>query len=218
MKLSENRYATPFLYFSFIPRSLSSSCFCFSRCPPPTWLIFPHSHFYTGCNGTVGSSWKRRSGNSRRLRWRFWRWRFWTARRLWRRYLLDLYMHILNLTLTKNIFLLNLSAEEREVNHRKRKKGGVAGGMRKTRGMIERGHGPKSFRDYVEEAQLDRLPDGDPSYLTAAVGPPATRSARKLCSVCGDRSSYTCVRCGTRFCCIKCYVVHTDTRCLKFMA
>ena len=29
---------------------------------------------------------------------------------------------------------------------------------------------------------------------------------------------YRCTRCGARFCCQKCYAIHTDTRCLKFMA
>jgi zinc finger HIT domain-containing protein 1 len=30
-------------------------------------------------------------------------------------------------------------------------------------------------------------------------------------------SRYTCVRCGSKYCCRKCYAVHTETRCLKFM-
>ncbi len=126
------------------------------------------------------------------------------------------------LTLPSPFF--SFSAEEHEVtgSKKKRKKSSttkVGGGMRKTRGMIAgTTRGPRGFRDWLEEAELDRLPEGDPSYLTAAVGPPKTRSARALCSVCGDRSSYTCTRCGAKFCCIRCYGVHTDTRCLKFMA
>lgn len=103
---------------------------------------------------------------------------------------------------------------------RKRKKVvKVGGGMRKTRGMIaEKTKGPKVFSDYLEEAQLDRLPEGVPSYLTAAVGPPLTCATRKFCSVCGDMSSYTCTRCGSRYCTRRCHAVHTETRCLKFMA
>ncbi|KAH7624886.1 hypothetical protein Ndes2526B_g00257 [Nannochloris sp. 'desiccata'] len=102
---------------------------------------------------------------------------------------------------------------------KKRKKSRVDGGMRKTRGMISgTSRGPKGFKDWLEESGLDRLPDGEPSYLTAAAGPPKTRSARKLCSVCGVFSNYTCTRCGTKFCSIRCHTVHSETRCLKFMA
>lgn len=102
---------------------------------------------------------------------------------------------------------------------RKKKKVKVGGGMRKTRGMIaEKSKGPKTFRDYVEEAELEKLPEGAPSYLTAAVGPPQTAAPRKFCSVCGDMSVYTCTRCGSRYCSRRCHAVHTETRCLKFMA
>ena len=73
-------------------------------------------------------------------------------------------------------------------------------------------------RDYLEEAELERLPEGAPSYLTAAVGPPTTAAPRKFCSVCGDVSSYTCTRCGSRYCGRRCHAVHTETRCLKFLA
>lgn len=93
------------------------------------------------------------------------------------------------------------------------------GGMRKTRGMLEaKARGPKTFKDWVDEAELDRLPPGVPNYLTAAVGPPRTAATRKFCSVCGDLSPYTCTRCGSRYCSLKCMAVHAETRCLKFMA
>ena len=39
---------------------------------------------------------------------------------------------------------------------------------------------------------------------------------RKLCAVCGFPSSYTCVTCGARYCCLKCLEVHQETRCLKW--
>ena len=41
------------------------------------------------------------------------------------------------------------------------------------------------------QANLEALPPDVPSYLTAAVGPPATASPRRFCSVCGNLS--TCV-------------------------
>lgn len=103
---------------------------------------------------------------------------------------------------------------------KRKKKKKIGGGMRKTRGMLAdktRG-GPKGFKDMLEEAELDQLPPNEPSYLTATVGPPSTTSTRKFCSVCGDKSPYTCTRCGARYCTTRCYVIHTDTRCLKFIA
>ncbi len=54
-------------------------------------------------------------------------------------------------------------------------------------------------------------------YVAAAEGPPERGAPRKWCSVCGFAAPYKCVRCGSRFCSRKCYTVHTDTRCLKFV-
>ncbi|KAL3144050.1 hypothetical protein ABBQ32_003850 [Trebouxia sp. C0010 RCD-2024] len=89
---------------------------------------------------------------------------------------------------------------------------------RKTRGMLaDKQKGPKSFAVMLEEAELDQLPPEVPSYLTAAVGPSKTASTRKWCSVCGNFSPYTCPRCGSAFCSKKCYPVHIETRCLKFV-
>lgn len=106
----------------------------------------------------------------------------------------------------------------------KRKKGhkGGGGGKRKTRGMVaersgSRG-GPRSFATLLEEANLEEMPPGVPTYLTAAVGPPTTASPRKFCSVCGNIAGYKCIRCASRFCSKKCLGVHTETRCLKFLA
>lgn len=92
---------------------------------------------------------------------------------------------------------------------------GVRGG-RSGPATCSRLPGGPPCRDHLEEAELDRLPEGTPSYLTAAVGPPRTTAPRKFCSVCGDVSTYTCTRCGSRYCSRRCHAVHTETRCLKF--
>ena len=51
----------------------------------------------------------------------------------------------------------------------------------------------KVFRDINKcghaQANLDALPPNEPSYLTAAVGPPRTTAPRHFCSVCGNFSS-----------------------------
>lgn len=69
-----------------------------------------------------------------------------------------------------------------------------------------------------KQANLESLPPHVPSYLKAAVGPPSSTCRRHFCTVCGFSSNYTCVRCGMRFCSIRCQTIHDDTRCLKFVA
>lgn len=69
-----------------------------------------------------------------------------------------------------------------------------------------------------KQANLEAFPPHVPNYLRAAVGPPSVTSRRHFCTVCGFTANYTCVRCGVRFCCIRCQKIHNDTRCLKFVA
>ena len=38
---------------------------------------------------------------------------------------------------------------------------------------------PKNFAGYLEEANLESLPEGVPTYLTAAAGPPRGGASRK---------------------------------------
>jgi len=82
--------------------------------------------------------------------------------------------------------------------------------------MLERG--PRTFARMLEEAELDRLPRGTPSLLTAAPAPSSRFSARRFCGVCGFSAPFTCPRCGARYCCRRCLGIHTETRCLKFIA
>ena len=50
--------------------------------------------------------------------------------------------------------------------------------------MAER-KGPKPLSALLEEARLELLPAGVPSYLRAAQPPPRNATRRKFCSVCG---------------------------------
>ncbi|KDP45751.1 hypothetical protein JCGZ_17358 [Jatropha curcas] len=77
---------------------------------------------------------------------------------------------------------------------------------------------PRNFLELLHEANLESLPPHVPSYLRAAVGPPSSTCRRHFCTVCGYASNYTCVRCGMRFCSIRCQKIHDDTRCQKFVA
>jgi zinc finger HIT domain-containing protein 1 len=52
------------------------------------------------------------------------------------------------------------------------------------------------------------------NYLSVAA-PPSVRPPRQFCSVCGYFGSYSCVRCGMRFCSIRCNKSHKETRCLQ---
>eukprot|EP00878_Enallax_costatus_P011645 GHUV01012154.1.p1 GENE.GHUV01012154.1~~GHUV01012154.1.p1 ORF type:complete len:178 (+),score=32.36 GHUV01012154.1:254-787(+) len=104
--------------------------------------------------------------------------------------------------------------EEVEVGRKTRKKKSV---KRKTRGALSDGRAPKSFQRLLEESGILDAPSGSVNYLTAAAGPSVCHVARKFCSVCGYISTYTCARCGSKYCSRKCYTVHTETRCLKFV-
>lgn len=54
-----------------------------------------------------------------------------------------------------------------------------------------------------------------PNYVSACA-PQSKFPSRHFCSVCGFRSSYTCVQCRSLFCCIRCMIIHKETRCLGF--
>lgn len=71
----------------------------------------------------------------------------------------------------------------------------------------------KQFNALLEEHQAS-TPD-PPNYGSANV-PPSRLPARHFCAVCGFPSDYTCVCCGSRYCCVKCLGTHQDTRCLKW--
>lgn len=73
----------------------------------------------------------------------------------------------------------------------------------------------KTFNQLVEEAQLSH-PD-PPNYLSAQAEP-SNLPERHFCAVCGFPSNYTCIQCGTRYCCVRCLGTHQDTRCLKWTA
>ncbi|KAF0696090.1 Aste57867_13128 [Aphanomyces stellatus] len=76
----------------------------------------------------------------------------------------------------------------------------------------------KSLRQWIFEECGDVTNDplsSTPTYLSAAVKP-STHPPRHFCCVCGLFSSYTCGRCGSRFCSVRCGDQHKETGCLKF--
>jgi zinc finger HIT domain-containing protein 1 len=73
----------------------------------------------------------------------------------------------------------------------------------------------KNLSALIEEEQINNK-DG-PNYFSAAA-PPSKYPERKFCAVCGFPSSYTCIACGAKYCCVRCLGTHQDTRCLKWTA
>lgn len=106
--------------------------------------------------------------------------------------------------------------EDEEMVGKKRKKKGKKGKRRGS--IVGKGRGPKTLQDWIDQDNLEDFPEYEPTYLSAVAQSEMTRSVRHFCSVCGQGAPYTCVRCGTRFCCLKCSVIHNETRCLKFTA
>jgi hypothetical protein len=57
---------------------------------------------------------------------------------------------------------------------------------------------------------------GEVNYHTIAAKPSVIPARQCFCSVCGYIGNYTCTRCGSKFCSIKCNESHKETRCFKF--
>ncbi len=54
-----------------------------------------------------------------------------------------------------------------------------------------------------------------PNYLSVQADP-SIYPARHFCSICGYPGKYSCIRCGSKYCSIKCNKTHSETRCMKF--
>ncbi|KAA0195029.1 Zinc finger HIT domain-containing protein 1 [Fasciolopsis buskii] len=68
-----------------------------------------------------------------------------------------------------------------------------------------------------EEYQITKGGTTGPCYFTAAA-PPSRLPVRKFCNVCGFKGLYNCVICSIPYCSRKCYEIHSDTRCMKWVA
>ncbi|KAG2672983.1 hypothetical protein I3760_13G068100 [Carya illinoinensis] len=108
--------------------------------------------------------------------------------------------------------------DEDQVYMHKRQSKGTKRKTRQAKALENARKAPRTFAELLHEASLETLPSHVPSYLRAAVGPPSSTSRRHFCTVCGYAASYTCVKCGMRFCSCRCQNIHNDTRCLKFVA
>eukprot|EP00735_Rhodelphis_limneticus_P000392 TRINITY_DN10633_c0_g1::TRINITY_DN10633_c0_g1_i1::g.10972::m.10972 TRINITY_DN10633_c0_g1::TRINITY_DN10633_c0_g1_i1::g.10972 ORF type:complete len:207 (+),score=9.99,sp/Q9FHW2/SWC6_ARATH/43.45/1e-29,zf-HIT/PF04438.11/2.1e-08,NTR2/PF15458.1/0.0038 TRINITY_DN10633_c0_g1_i1:54-623(+) len=96
---------------------------------------------------------------------------------------------------------------------RKRKRGRK--GTRGAAGDSAKNRLRKPFSQLLAEMHYESYPSSVANYMMAAALP-SHFPARNFCSVCGLISGYSCVRCGMRFCSVRCNTIHQDTRCLKF--
>jgi len=72
-------------------------------------------------------------------------------------------------------------------------------------------------RVFQEEAeQLQQKKDAEEATYFSVQAEPSRQPARHFCSVCGYFANYTCTKCNSRFCCIRCKNTHEEHRCLKF--
>ena len=73
----------------------------------------------------------------------------------------------------------------------------------------------KNFAQLLEE---DAIQQNDPPNYLSAQAPMPKKPKRHLCSVCGYISNSYCPSCGMRYCSLKCYDTHMETRCMKYTA
>jgi zinc finger HIT domain-containing protein 1 len=73
----------------------------------------------------------------------------------------------------------------------------------------------KNFSQLLEE---DAIQNPDPPNYLSALASAWQKPKRSLCSVCGFLSPSLCPSCGMRYCSLKCYDTHVETRCMKYTA
>lgn len=73
----------------------------------------------------------------------------------------------------------------------------------------------KPFLDILADDDPELYPPGSLPYSELS-SLPSVKPSRHFCSVCGFEAPYTCVRCGSRFCSVRCGTIHGETRCLKW--
>lgn len=74
----------------------------------------------------------------------------------------------------------------------------------------------KSMGSAVSLTNLSNSRNYEVNYHTIAAKPSAFPARQCFCSVCGYIGHYSCTRCGSKFCSIKCNESHKETRCFKF--
>ncbi len=69
----------------------------------------------------------------------------------------------------------------------------------------------KTWTNYIDELEKSEL-----RLLRSLEIRPGQLKLKRLCTICGNISYSTCIKCGSRVCCLKCQGTHNDTRCTNF--
>lgn len=75
---------------------------------------------------------------------------------------------------------------------------------------------PRFRKNFVQLLEEEKCSAPNPPNYSSAQAPSSKFPCRHFCAVCGFFSNYNCISCGAKYCSIKCYGVHCDTRCLKW--
>ncbi|GAA5877269.1 hypothetical protein JCM8547_002622 [Rhodosporidiobolus lusitaniae] len=94
-------------------------------------------------------------------------------------------------------------ADDKDAQGRKKKKSMAVRGLLMYR---------KNLATLISESNLSDAPPTRPTYLTA-VAPPSRLPPLQLCSVCGYKGKYACLRCGVKYCDVGCKTTHDESRC-----
>lgn len=98
-------------------------------------------------------------------------------------------------------------------------KQGDATGRNNGKGALARSNSGGFKSGISSSSSQQRLQNQEPvevNYHTIAAGPSVLPMRQCFCSVCGYIGHYSCTRCGSKFCSIKCNESHKETRCFKF--
>lgn len=66
----------------------------------------------------------------------------------------------------------------------------------------------KTFTNYYDEIDKSQW-----NSLKLLESEPDTKQMKKLCTICGNISFSSCIKCGSRVCCVRCQTTHSETRC-----
>lgn len=69
----------------------------------------------------------------------------------------------------------------------------------------------KTWSNYQDEISKKQL-----RQMRRLEVPPNVERTKKLCTICGNISNTSCIKCGARVCSVKCTTVHKETRCTQF--
>lgn len=84
--------------------------------------------------------------------------------------------------------------------------------------VLKSGATPATRKILASRKTLANLIDDDPAgaqALSELCTGPSKYPLKHLCNICGFKGKYSCMRCGLRYCSLKCDYTHKETRCLR---